>query len=277
MTAMQALGAGVANVDWLHTDSSAANGLGIYRYWSDDGGANDDTPDDGGTIRVSTNGHWQTITFGIDFGFGDYITVRFENAADAQVALTKTVEKGDCREMLNRVLSNIKNLKSLGYANPVRADDVLDLFNNINSQKEGGFSFDKSVNEAMEVSYRETPGSKPVAGGGGLTFYGGSGRAHNKQGVPLNGPGGEMFVFIFPRGQTTFDYNTNKPASQKVMQQRISSQRAALTGILIHEMFHAAGLNATFTHEDMDAAAISVDKDTKSFDDFVKKHCGVGF
>lgn len=93
-----------------------------------------------------------------------------------------------------------------------------------------------------------------------------------------------MYVYAFPRPASTFDFNRNRPASPNLISKNIALARRALLGVLIHEIAHAAGKNATFSHLEIDAAALAADPKLvqgmgkgELFNAFILKHCGVGF
>lgn len=218
--------------------------------------------------------------------FGDTLEVRFRDNKDARSALEETLRKGECAKKLNELLANLKLStppEHRGFDNPVRSSDALELFDDLAGQKEGGFFFGSTVSEANARYLDQNPNATLSAGGGGAVFATHIG--------PRIRDGAYMNVYVFARSASTFDFNRNKPASRALIEQNIGLARRALVSTLIHEMFHAAGKNLTFSHVEMDSAAKAVDPAIAAlkvasnnsggtspfFNAFVLKHCGVGF
>lgn len=204
---------------------------------------------------------------------GDFVSVSFDSSADARKAL-ESVLKGDCATKLNALLGALKPAVE-GKSNPLRTSDFMSLFDNIVSQAKGGLFTQQSLQEANAKYLELYPNGTPEAGGGGVSFVEWMGQ--NRAGVAIPSDSGSyMYVYVFPRYLSTRDDRGRaKPAS--ILRKEIGRSRKALTAILIHEMAHGAGRNSTFSHKEMDKAAKTVDRDTRSFGDFVLKHCGVGF
>ena len=103
--------------------------------------------------------------------------------------------------------------------------------------------------------------------------------------------GAYMTVKISPIPLSFLDDKSRNPTkllSPNVIAQRVASKRASLIGALIHEIAHAAGTNAMFSHTALDDAAKAVDPklgqlvlDTKKgenapyFNEFLTKYCGL--
>lgn len=232
---------------------------------------------------ISSNG----ANFSSYFKFvseGTGVRVLFDSKDSAKDALKKMLGLGECGRMLSKLLSHLKSDPTLGFSNPVRATDMMGLFNNLDSQLEGGIRVN-SNDEAFMAEIRPYYANQyvpPVPGGGGLTQA--IGKASNRSGARIMGEGGAyMFVHAFaPNYSLLHPTILGRNASPAAIQtRRLDAMRESIFR-LVHEMVHGAGSNAMFTHQQMDAAAAAADPNTPAGNDgtrfraFFNTHCASG-
>jgi hypothetical protein len=177
------------------------------------------------------------------------LSLTIKDLNSAKKLFEKGLSNGDCEKAITNLLNKLGELG--GTNNPLITNNIRELFQKVESQKRGGFTFtnDRTVayyDYLEENSVRPKPLQEGVRG---LSFRG------------LDSRGFEAYVYVFNHNVSIASYSPFTP------------EYAAYDSFstLIHELAHVAGSKDTYTDEQLHQAAKSLGGD--SLDDYTMKHC----
>ncbi len=185
----------------------------------------------------------------------DYIVgVDFTSLDVAKKALKFVLSKEDCAAAVNNALNNLKD--DTGNGRRLRENDLLELFDNLNSQERGGIRVNSS-NAAANKEFRTfAPNVQQIGGGGGLTFA--EQIRRDKQTVAF------QYVHAFRQSAST----KNGSLKRNI---RTAAYKAVM--ILIHEMFHGAGDTGTFSEDALHTAARATNSNVRDLEQLLRDNC----
>ena len=177
------------------------------------------------------------------------LSLTIKDLNSAKKLFEKGLSNGDCEKAITNLLNKLGELD--GTNNPLITNNIRELFQKVESQKRGGFTFtnDRTV-VAKDYLEENSVRPKPLQSGArGYSFRG------------LDSRGSNAYVYVFNHYVSIASYSPFTP--EYGAYDSFSS--------LIHELAHVAGSKTTYTDDQLHQAAKSLGGD--SLDDYTMKHC----
>lgn len=165
---------------------------------------------------------------------------------DLKKLLESALAYGDCNTFLTKLLD--KASEQSNGKNKAKATDMMTLYTKINNQLHGGFELDYPLENPH---YGYFHGRYIVLGG-------------------LNGSGAEWGSW--DEGSVTVWIHRKGAVKNENYAKSLERLPYDYTETAIHEIFHGAGENGSYSHQAMDNAA-GVFEPGMNFDQAMKKHC----